>query len=98
MLPGSFTSLLLEISDFSNFTAKNFAESPHFGVGQSAAGHFVVLFAGRRLGGPRGGGRSGGYGGRRGGAGLRLRLRHRPRHPRALRREAAAVPVPPPKR
>src|SRR3954471_21235194 len=46
MLPGSFTGLLLEISNFSNFAAEDFAEALHFGIGEGAAGGIVLLDAG----------------------------------------------------
>src|SRR5260370_31036813 len=42
MLPGSFTLLLLEISNLANFAAEHFPEALHFRIGQRAAGHFVV--------------------------------------------------------
>src|SRR5262249_20128463 len=41
MLPGSFTYLLLEISNFADFAAEDFAETAHFGVGKGATGDFV---------------------------------------------------------
>src|SRR3954453_19556678 len=61
ILPGSFTYLLLEIADFANFTAENFAEPLYFGIGQCAAGG-VVLF-GRGRGGQRDRRRCGGIAG-----------------------------------
>ena len=42
MLPGSFTCLLLEVANFSDFAAKNFAEALYFGIGKRAAGHFIL--------------------------------------------------------
>src|SRR5271157_6407452 len=47
MLPGSFMWLLLEVSNFSNFAAKYFAEALHFGIGQRAGGDFVFVGARR---------------------------------------------------
>src|ERR1035437_683743 len=45
MLPGNFTWLHLEISDFTNFAAKHFPEAPDLGVGQRAAGDFFFVVA-----------------------------------------------------
>src|SRR5512133_2292540 len=42
MLPGSFTGLLLEISNFAAFAAENFAEALHLGIGERAAGRLVL--------------------------------------------------------
>src|SRR5450756_851993 len=44
ILPGSFTCLLLEVANFAYFPAEDFAESPHFRVGQRAARDFVFGF------------------------------------------------------
>src|SRR5471030_3180853 len=46
MLPGSFTLLLLEISNLANFAAEHLPEALHFRIGQRAAGHFVVVVSG----------------------------------------------------
>jgi len=46
MLPGNFTWLLLEISNFADFAAKHFPEAPDLGVGQRAGGDFVFVIAG----------------------------------------------------
>ena len=42
MLPGSFTCLLLQISNFADLAAEDFAEALHFRIGQRAAGGFVL--------------------------------------------------------
>src|ERR1039457_1706419 len=44
ILPGSFTCLLLEVANFAYFAAENFSETPHFRIGQRAAGDFVLGF------------------------------------------------------
>src|ERR1035441_9987336 len=49
ILPGSFTYLLLEVANFTNFAAEDFAEVAHFRVGKSPAGDIVAGFGfGRR--------------------------------------------------
>src|ERR1700674_957027 len=48
MLPGNFTSLLLEVSNLANFPAKHFPEPPHLRVGERAAGGVVCLAGGGR--------------------------------------------------
>src|ERR1035441_7089566 len=49
ILPGSFTCLLLEIANFANFAAEDFAETPDFRIGERAAGDVVRGFGlGRR--------------------------------------------------
>src|SRR5580658_3219162 len=47
MLPGSFMWLLLEVSNFADLAAEDFAEALHFGVGQRARGGFVLGRGGR---------------------------------------------------
>src|SRR6266849_10308612 len=42
MLPGSFTSLLLKISNRSNLPAKDFLESLHFRIGECARGGLIL--------------------------------------------------------
>src|SRR5579864_5667173 len=46
MLPGNFTSLLLEVSNPAHFPAKDFPEPPHLRVGERAAGGVVCLAGG----------------------------------------------------
>jgi hypothetical protein len=52
MLPGSFTYLLLQVSNSADFAAEDFAEALNFRVGQRAAGGFI-LRCGRRCDGLR---------------------------------------------
>src|SRR5512147_1611237 len=42
MLPGSFTSLLLEISNFAYFAAEDFTKPPDLGIGERPAGGLVL--------------------------------------------------------
>src|SRR5271157_1492216 len=46
MLPGNFTGLLLEVSNFADFAAKHFPEAPDLGVGQRAGGGFLFVMTG----------------------------------------------------
>src|ERR1035441_6912310 len=49
ILPGSFTCLLLEVANLTNFAAEDFAEAAHFRVGKRPAGDIVAGFVlGRR--------------------------------------------------
>jgi hypothetical protein len=48
MLPGSFTDLLLQISNFTDLAAEDLAEALHLGIGERAAGGLVVGGRGRR--------------------------------------------------
>src|ERR1017187_8801708 len=50
ILPGSFTCLLLEVANFTNFAAEDFAETAHFRVGKSPAGDIVRGFGFGRCG------------------------------------------------
>src|ERR1035438_7451070 len=43
ILPGSFTLLLLEIANFSNFAAEHFAETLDFGIGERATGGVILI-------------------------------------------------------
>src|SRR5271157_4442185 len=54
MLPGNFTWLLLEISNFADLAAKHFPEAPDLEVGQRAGGDFVFAVAGGGRGAGRG--------------------------------------------
>src|SRR5689334_22976131 len=59
MFPGSFTGLLLQISNLSNFAAEDLAEALHFPVCQSSAGGVRLAFVGPRRSVARRGGRAG---------------------------------------
>src|SRR5579871_2105001 len=47
MLPGSFTSLLLEVSNFADLAAKDFPKTPDLFVAQRAPGEIVFFSGGR---------------------------------------------------
>src|SRR5689334_21190351 len=48
MLPGSFTPLLLQVSDLAHFSSEHVTETLYFGVGERACGQLVLV---RRRGG-----------------------------------------------
>src|SRR2546421_272764 len=48
MLPGSFMDLLLEVANFAYFAAEDFPEALDLGIGERAAGDFVLRVGFRR--------------------------------------------------